>query len=206
MLRGPEGSLFSAFPYFEQFEFVDKERIALAGFSWGAMVAVFASRDIWAARLSPGPRFAAAVAFYPSCATIRPPSGNAYEVVSTDIDRPLLVLMGEKDVETPPAECVPKLEAAKASTAPVEWHVYPDKTHCCDCRNLDGVSKVDIRGPKSYIGTIRTSRTILAAACSSSSTRRLRCAGDGHQRSFARTLTTNFEELQFNERLVGQRI
>ena len=137
---------FQAAAHLHQFEFVDKERIALAGFSWGAMVAVFASRDTWAARLSPGPRFAAAVAFYPSCTPVRPPSGNAYEVVSTDIDRPLLVLMGEKDVETPPVECVPKLEAAKASAAPVEWHVYPDKTHCWDCRNLDGVSKVDIRG------------------------------------------------------------
>jgi dienelactone hydrolase len=63
-----------------------------------------------------------------------------------DIDSPLLVLMGEKDTETPPTECVSKLETARGAGAPVEWHVYPGITHCWDCENLNGVSKVDSRG------------------------------------------------------------
>jgi dienelactone hydrolase len=66
--------------------------------------------------------------------------------VNPDIDRPLLVLMGERDNETPPGECVPKLEAAMTAGAPVKWHVYSEATHCWDCRNLDGFSKVDFRG------------------------------------------------------------
>jgi dienelactone hydrolase len=41
---------------------------------------------------------------------------------------------------------VAKLSDAKAKGAPVEWHVYPDATHCWDCKNLDGRSKTDIRG------------------------------------------------------------
>ena len=54
--------------------------------------------------------------------------------------------MGELDNETPAGECVEKLKAAKAAGAPVEWHVYPETTHCWDCRQLDNFSKVDMCG------------------------------------------------------------
>jgi dienelactone hydrolase len=64
-----------------------------------------------------------------------------YEIANQDIDKPLLVLMGEDDNETLPSICVPKLEGAKAAGAPVEWHVYPKSTHCFDCRHLNGFSK-----------------------------------------------------------------
>jgi dienelactone hydrolase len=143
--RGVKDALQAA-EHLRKFDFVDKKRIALAGYSWGAMVGVLASRRPWGTTLSSGERFAAVVSFYPGCFTIRPPTGAPYEIVNTDIDRPLLVLMGEKDSETPPAECVPKLEAARAAGAPVEWHVYPGLTHCWDCENLNGFSKVDFRG------------------------------------------------------------
>ena len=39
-----------------------------------------------------------------------------------------------------------RLSAAKAAGAPVEWEIYTDATHCWDCENLDGLSKVDRRG------------------------------------------------------------
>lgn len=143
--RGVRDALQAA-EHLRKFDFVDKKRIALAGYSWGAMIAVLASSNRWGTSLAAGDRFAAAVAFYPGCFTIRPPGGSPYEIVNSDIDRPLLVLMGEKDTETPSSECVSKLQAAKAAEAPVELHVYPEATHCWDCRNLDGVSKVDVRG------------------------------------------------------------
>jgi hypothetical protein len=38
------------------------------------------------------------------------------------------------------------LGAAKAAGSPVEWHVYPNGTHCWDCKDLKGFSKVDVRG------------------------------------------------------------
>ena len=117
----------------------------LVGFSWGAMGALLASRNSWSGHLAPGPRFAAAVAFYPACLA-RPAGGIPYDIVNPDIDRPALVLMGEKDNETPAVECLPQLEAAKSAGAPVEWHIYPEATHCWDCRNLDGVAKIDARG------------------------------------------------------------
>ena len=143
--RGVRDALQAA-EHLRKFDFVDKDRIALAGYSWGAMVAALASNARWGTSLAAGGRFAAAASFYPGCFTIRPPAGNPYEIIRADIDRPLLVMMGEGDTETPPAECVPKLEAAKSSGAPVQWHVYPEATHCWDCRNLDGYSKTDFRG------------------------------------------------------------
>jgi dienelactone hydrolase len=144
-MRGVKDALQAA-EHLQKFDFVDKKRIALAGYSWGAMVGVLASSKQWGTTLSAGERFAAVVSFYPGCFMIRPPAASSYEIVNADIDRPLLVLMGEKDTETPPTECVSKLETARAAGAPVEWHVYPGITHCWDCENLNGFSKVDFRG------------------------------------------------------------
>ncbi|MCX7155126.1 MAG: dienelactone hydrolase family protein [Rhodocyclales bacterium] len=152
---GPKGGVFfsrgvkdalQAAEHLQKFDFVDRKRIALAGFSWGAMVSVLASSARWSGNAVPTTRFAAAVAFYPGCFTIRPPTAASYEIVQPDIDRPLLVLMGQLDNETPADECAAKLGAAKAAGAPIEWHVYPQATHCWDCSNLDGFSKTDVRG------------------------------------------------------------
>jgi dienelactone hydrolase len=143
--RGVKDALQAA-EHLQKFDFVDKKRVALAGYSWGAMVSVLASSARWSGNALPGVRFAAAVAFYPGCFTLRPPTTAAYEIVQPDIDRPLLVLMGGQDTETPAEECVAKLGVAKAAGAPVEWHVYPQATHCWDCRHLDGFSKTDVRG------------------------------------------------------------
>lgn len=133
--------------HLRKFDFVDRRRIAHAGYSWGAMVGVLASSKLWGEALAPGgARPAAVVAFYPGCFTLRPKTGPQYEVVRPDIDRPLLVLMGAEDNETPPADCTSRLEPLKAQGAPVEWHVYPDATHCWDCSNLHNFSKTDFRG------------------------------------------------------------
>lgn len=146
--RGVKDALQAA-EHLRKFDFVDKKRVALAGYSWGAMVGVLASGKHWGTTLAgPGERFDATVSFYPGCFTIKPPSGQQYEIVQPDIDRPLLVLMGEVDTETPPSVCIPKLGAAKAAGTPVEWHSYPQTTHCWDCRQLDGFSKTDVRGNK----------------------------------------------------------
>jgi dienelactone hydrolase len=121
--------------------YVDKKRIAMAGFSWGAMVGVLASSKSWGAALASGERFSAIVSFYPGCPSLKFQSGTPYEIANPDIDRSLLVLMGEDDNETLPSVCIPKLDAAKAAGAPVEWHVYPKTTHCFDCRQLNGATK-----------------------------------------------------------------
>jgi len=143
-LRGVRDVLQAA-EHLRKFDFVDKKRIAVAGYSWGAGNAALASSKLYGTALSSGERPAAFIAFYPPCATMKTMSGQPWEAVNGDIDRPLLVLMAEKDNETPPQECVPKLEAAKAAGAPVEWHVYPGATHCWDCENLHEFRKTDVR-------------------------------------------------------------
>jgi dienelactone hydrolase len=143
--RGARDALQAA-KHLRKFDFVDRNRIAHAGYSWGAMVGLLANTALYQSSLNVGDGFNAHVSFYPGCFTIKPPKGPSFEIVRPDIRRAHLVLMGDKDTETPAPECVAKLSDAKAKGSAVEWHVYPDATHCWDCKNLDGRSKTDIRG------------------------------------------------------------
>lgn len=138
---------FQAAAFLRRQPYVDSKRVGLAGWSWGAMVGLFAARSSWAGGLAEDGPFRAVVSMYPGCFTLRPRNGSPpYDVLDTDVSTPLMVLMGGQDTETPATDCEPRLDAAKAAGAPVEWHLYPDATHCWDCRQMDGVSKVDVRG------------------------------------------------------------
>jgi dienelactone hydrolase len=130
--------------------FVDADRIALVGFSWGGMVGLLSSSPHYVSALDVGPGFAAVASFYPGCFRITPPNGRPFEIVTSDIAKPLLVLMGEVDTETPPADCIKRLDPLKTAGSPVEWHMYQQTTHCWDCKVLDGFSKIDVRGNVVY--------------------------------------------------------
>lgn len=143
--RGARDALQAA-EHLRKQSYVDGKRVALVGFSWGAMVGLLAASPHYVDALKSGPGFAAVASFYPGCFRITPKERPPFDLVNTDISRPLLVLMGDADTETPASECVDRLDALKRSGAPVEWHLYPDATHCWDCRQLDGFSKIDVRG------------------------------------------------------------
>ena len=132
--RGARDAMQAA-EHLRTFDFVDRKRIAHVGYSWGAMVSLLANSRIYQSALKAGDGFTAHVSFYPGCFTITPVKGRPYEIVRPDIRHPHLVLAGDKDTETPAPECVAKLSDAKAKGSPVEWHVYPDATHCWDCKN-----------------------------------------------------------------------
>jgi dienelactone hydrolase len=100
--------------------YVDPKRVAMAGFSWGAIIGVLASGRMWSETLHVNQRFDAVVSMYPGCFRVRPEGGSPYDIVNNDIDRPLLVLMGGQDTETPASDCIPQLERVKAAGAPVE--------------------------------------------------------------------------------------
>jgi len=143
--RGVRDALLGA-EHLRKFGFVDGKRIAHVGFSWGAMVSLLANSRWYQSALNVGAGFSAHVSFYPGCFAVTPASGPSFEIVRPDIRRKHLVLMGDKDNEAPAPQCVAKLSDAKAKGSPVEWHVYPNTTHCWDCENLNGYSKTDIRG------------------------------------------------------------
>jgi dienelactone hydrolase len=146
MARGVKDA-YQALVHLQSLPIVDRERIGLIGFSWGAMVGTLVSSAEVAKLLSTGPRYQASVAMYPLC-YFGGTRGIAttFEYLRQDADRPLLVLMGDQDTETPPADCVPRLEQLKAKNAPVEWHLYPETTHCWDCISVNGFRKVDFQG------------------------------------------------------------
>lgn len=144
----------AALAHLAKFPEIDAERVGLIGFLRGAIVGLWASsRGAAVTHGDPVRRFRAIASFYPLCRFggmgARAPNEylrNEIIFVRDDLDRPLLVLMGKLDNETPPADCTPRLEALKARNLPVEWHVYPKTTHCWDCSSLDGLTKQDFRG------------------------------------------------------------
>jgi dienelactone hydrolase len=146
LFRGARDALQAA-EHLRHQSFVDAERIALVGFSWGAMVGLLADSLHYVKAFGAGPGFKAVVSFYPGCFRIFPPNGRPpLDIVNSDIAKPLLVLMGEADTETPASECIERLEPLKKAGAPIEWHLYPEATHCWDCQQLNGLKKTDIRG------------------------------------------------------------
>ena len=142
---------FDALRHLAKLPFIDASRIYVAGFSQGAFIASLASSAEVASAFAEAPavRYSAAVGFYGHC---QYPAGSIrgipyqIDIVRKDIDRPLLLLMGQLDNETPPATCESVLPLLKSAGAPVEAHIYPDTTHCWDCVTLDGRSKTDFRG------------------------------------------------------------
>lgn len=116
------------------FPFVDKSRIATIGMSWGAMVGLAASSkavvDSLGERVA---RIDATVNLYPMCSFV-----DGIQLPADDIAVPTLILAGDKDTETPAAPCVRRLPEMRDRGAPVEWHVFPDATHCWDCSDLHG--------------------------------------------------------------------
>jgi dienelactone hydrolase len=114
---------------------VDAERVGLIGFSQGAMVGLGAASAKHVRDYGDKP-FRAVVGLYPNCIArgIRGPSGQLRDVyyLSPKIVVPILVEMGDLDNEGDPKDCIPGLEEAKKSGAPVEYVLYKDATHSWD--------------------------------------------------------------------------
>jgi dienelactone hydrolase len=143
--RGARDALQAA-EHLRKQSYVDGTRVAFVGFSWGAMVGLLTASSHYVGALKVESGFAAVASFYPGCFRITPKERPPFDLVNSDISRPLLVLMGDADTETPALECIDKFDALKRSGVPVEWHLYPGATHCWDCQQLDGFSKIDVRG------------------------------------------------------------
>jgi len=105
------------------------DRVALLGWSSGAITA------LWAVRVRPqlqpqskdSPDFRSAVAFYPGCRRL----GNA----AWSARVPTLILIGRADDQASAATCQQMVVGARGRSARVEIHVYPNAHHDFDHPN-----------------------------------------------------------------------
>lgn len=138
MTRGVKDVLDAA-AHLKTLPFVDKTKIATIGFSWGAMAGMLAGSTGYTADAAPGlDRVASAVALYPACYIGPFGSFPGNEYLRSDLATPTLLLLGEKDTETPPDECLTRTAGHKERGNPLEVHVFKAATHCWDCSDQHG--------------------------------------------------------------------
>ncbi|MEW6344079.1 MAG: dienelactone hydrolase family protein [Pseudomonadota bacterium] len=104
---------------------IDKGRIAVMGFSRGGVAALYSSLEPFRLAATEGDlRFAAHVAFYPSC-------GISYESAHID-GSPVLMLVGGKDNYTPAAPCIAYADTLRSKGTQITLKEYPDAWHGFD--------------------------------------------------------------------------
>jgi dienelactone hydrolase len=116
--------------------FVDGNRVAHIGFSYGAMAGLRLASASFRKRSAIGERFAAVVSFYPWCNEVTPTGGDHQVNYYGDIDVPLLMLLGAADDDSPPATCIAEGKKSVAKGQPVSWKLYPNATHGFDFAHL----------------------------------------------------------------------
>jgi dienelactone hydrolase len=137
---------------------IDAQRVAVVGFSYGALVSILAAQEQVARLFSPdGLRFAGHAAYYAPCiAAFDEPAATG---------RPVLILAGDKDEIVSPARCDSAAAALRAGGAEVEVIRYPDAYHQWDGawpgprrigRTLDGC-RLRVRAD----GTVHDRNTLL---------------------------------------------
>jgi len=129
-LRRPADA-YGALAWLQRQPFVAGDRVAMIGWSNGGGAVLFAlSMKFGRPAGFAGPDFKAAVAFYPgSCSEQR--MGADWRPAI-----PLLVLIGEKDVWTPPAPCKDLVDRAVSRGANIDYQLYPGAYHDFDWPNL----------------------------------------------------------------------
>ena len=120
---------YAALAFLDGLPFVDKTRIYQTGYSWGAIVSTLLASPQSAKFVGASLRFRATVSNYSTCVY-----QGKYHFLLKDTDRPVLMLIGARDEELPPASCFPLLDELKSAGAPVQWYVFPDATHSWDYR------------------------------------------------------------------------
>lgn len=118
--------------------YINKNRIFQTGYSYGGLAAALLASPKSAEAFNATGRFRATVANYGSCAIQEGASRHKLEMLLADSDRPILMLMAELDIETPPKHCFPLLEEMKMAGKDVSWHIYPNTTHGWDKAEHEG--------------------------------------------------------------------
>jgi len=125
---------YGALRWFQGQPFVRADRVALAGWSNGAMAVLWTVRDRQPARPpDQAPDFVAAVAFYPGCIALRRAARDYRPVV------PVLVQMGADDNWTLPEPCAGLVEETnrRAGKKVMEIDLYDGAHHSFDHPSLE---------------------------------------------------------------------
>jgi dienelactone hydrolase len=117
---------YDALKHLHTLDFVDKNRIYEAGFSWGAVIAQLLSSKSVAEKLEAKSRFNATVSFYGTCFF------NNRIFAPVDADQPVLMLIAGKDREQNLDGCVEYLQEIKTKGANYEWYTYSEASHGWD--------------------------------------------------------------------------
>jgi dienelactone hydrolase len=113
--------------YLESQSFINSRKIALIGFSHGAVTALHTATN--EQLFGDGKEFQAIVAFYPYC---RIPGNNAAKLLS-----PLMILIGEKDDWCPARHCLEYRNYFQNSFPEMSLKIYPGAYHGFDFPNTD---------------------------------------------------------------------
>jgi dienelactone hydrolase len=104
---------------------IDRRKIAVMGFSRGGVAALYSSLEPFHLIATDGSlRFAAHIAFYPSC-------GISYDSAHVD-GAPVLMLVGGRDNYTPAPPCIAYADKLRSKGAQVTVIEYPDAFHGFD--------------------------------------------------------------------------
>ena len=128
---------FAALRHLRERPEIDRDRIAVIGFSYGGMAALrVASARYRRAAGTPG--FRVAVSLYPVCVSPRPDwSAETQERLTNlygDVETPTLILIGDADVDTPnvAVNCAATVAALRRAGRPVDIKLYPGAGHAFD--------------------------------------------------------------------------
>ena len=120
LLLTRQGDALGALSFLSGLPFVDSRRIAVIGYSQGAMVALqlASNRQAEIFDVPRDRKFRAAVAYYPLCS-----------VASEELIVPALIMIGELDDWTPATDCERWMKRRADRGAPVKLIVYPGAWH-----------------------------------------------------------------------------
>lgn len=121
---------------------VDADRIFAVGFSLGAMSAGTAAGKVNKEK----PELRAVAGLYGGCRYESGKFGNEVWLDGSE-DIPVLWLMGDEDLDAPPAKCMAALERLKARIPETEYHLYQGATHGWDSKGMHGREVKTNHGP-----------------------------------------------------------
>ena len=116
---------YGALEYLKGLPYVDSKRIALIGWSHGAISALEAVNRVNRENFpkEANHRFRAVVAFYPVCSYVSHP-----RIFDVDV----LLMIGDRDDWALPMECESMIKGVESGSRPVDYVVYPGATHSFD--------------------------------------------------------------------------